>query len=172
MSIKETMLVNYVPTGSQTLLPYLLVEDGTKMLTFLKNAFKATEDHVSHDDAGKVRHATVDIYGSKLMMGQVGGGWKATPCALYFYVRDSDAVHKDAIAAGATQILAPKDQFYGDRHGGVIDPCGNQWWIATHTEDVSNDEIERRGKESRKNPKKKSRGRTVGEQVVRVTKPY
>jgi uncharacterized glyoxalase superfamily protein PhnB len=166
----KTTAVNYVPTGFQTLLPYLLVDDGTKMLTFLKKAFKAKEEHVSHDGAGKVRHATVGIYGSKLMMGQVGGDWKATPSSLYFYVRDCDAVHKDAIAAGATQMMAPTDQFYGDRHGGVIDPCGNQWWIATHKEDVSNDEIERRGTESRKNPKKKSHGHT-GVPIARRTNP-
>jgi len=168
----KTSAVNYVPTGFQTLLPYLLVDDGTKMLDFLKKAFKAKEDHVSHDGTGKVRHATVGIYGSKLMMGQVGGDWKATPSSLYFYVSDCDGVLKDAIAAGATQMMPPTDQFYGDRHGGVIDPCGNQWWIATHKEDVSNDEIERRGKEARKNPKKKSRGRSMGEHIVRSTNPW
>jgi PhnB protein len=162
MPTKKTSFVNYVPTGFQTLLPYLLVDDGTKMLNFLKKAFKAKEDHVSHDDNGKVRHATVEIYGSKLMMGQVGGDWKATPCSLYFYVRDCDAVQKAAIAAGATQIMPPTNQFYGDRHGGVIDPCGNQWWIATHLEDVSNNEIERRGKIARVSTKKRTRGRTGG----------
>ena len=158
----KSSAVNYVPAGFQTLLPYLLVDDGTKMLNFLKKAFKAKLDHVSHDDAGSVRHATVEVYGSKLMMGQVGGDWKAAPCALYFYVKDCDAVHKDAIAAGATQIMPMTDQFYGDRHGGVVDPCGNQWWIATHKEDVSNDEIERRGRIARKIPKKKSRSGSRG----------
>ena len=164
-------MTNYVPNGFQTLLPYLLVDDGTKMLNFLKKAFKAKVDHISHDEAGKVRHATVEVYGSKLMMGQVGGDWKSTPCSLYFYVRDCDAVHKDAVAAGATQIMAPVDQFYGDRHGGVIDPCGNQWWIATHLEDVSNDEIERRGKEARKtSPPKTTRRRSSG--TIKRTKAY
>lgn len=56
----------------------------------------------------------------------------------------ADAVYERALKAGATSIMEPADQFYGDRHGGVTDPFGNQWWIATHIEDVSNEELARR----------------------------
>jgi uncharacterized glyoxalase superfamily protein PhnB len=63
----------------------------------------------------------------------------------YFYVEDADATYQRALDAGATSIMPPADMFYGDRHGGVTDPSGNTWWIATHIEDVSPEELQRRG---------------------------
>jgi PhnB protein len=68
------------------------------------------------------------------------------PTGLLIYVDDADATYQRALAAGATSIMPPSDQFYGDRMGGVTDMCGNQWWIATHIEDVSEEELERRSK--------------------------
>ncbi len=62
------------------------------------------------------------------------------------YVPDTDALYHSALAAGATSIREPADQFYGDRSGGVRDVCGNEWWMATHIEDVSQEEMERRMK--------------------------
>jgi PhnB protein len=67
-----------------------------------------------------------------------------TPVHIYLYVEDVDAVFKQAIAAGAKELLPVKDQFYGDRSGGVTDPFGHIWYIATHKEDVSTEEIKRR----------------------------
>jgi uncharacterized glyoxalase superfamily protein PhnB len=64
------------------------------------------------------------------------------------YVPDVDAVYADAIAAGAASLREPNDQFYGDRMAGVEDAAGNQWWIATHVEDVSPEEMRRRANES------------------------
>jgi PhnB protein len=78
------------------------------------------------------------------MMGEAQGEWRPMPCALYVYLENCDAVYQRALQAGATSIMEPADQFYGDRHGAVKDPCGNLWWIATHIEDVSNEEIARR----------------------------
>ena len=63
---------------------------------------------------------------------------------LHLYVPDTDALYRSALAAGATSIREPADQFYGDRSAGVRDLWGNQWWIATHMEDVSQAEMERR----------------------------
>jgi PhnB protein len=60
------------------------------------------------------------------------------------YVDDADAVYQRALAAGATSVQAPVDQFYGDRSGGVKDAFGNLWWIATHIEDVPPEELQRR----------------------------
>ena len=134
---------HWLPKGHQAVVPYLLVEDGDKMLAFLQNAFGAKIDHVTRD-RGEFRHGSLDVFGCKLMMGQAFGAWKAMPCALYVYVKDCDAAHRAAIAGGAVEIMPPMDMFYGDRHGGVTDPCGNQWWLATHIEDVSNAELERR----------------------------
>jgi uncharacterized glyoxalase superfamily protein PhnB len=66
------------------------------------------------------------------------------PSTLYVYVPNADAVYQRALEAGATSIREMADQFYGDRHGGVKDACGNHWWIATHMEDVSPEELARR----------------------------
>jgi PhnB protein len=66
------------------------------------------------------------------------------PTCIYLYVNDADAVYKRALQAGATSQMAPANQFYGDRHGGVMDPVGNLWWIATHVEDVPPEEVARR----------------------------
>ncbi|MGI0000076.1 MAG: VOC family protein, partial [Nitrososphaeraceae archaeon] len=63
------------------------------------------------------------------------------------YVTDCDAVYKQALEAGATSLMEPKDQFYGDRSGGVKDPCGNHWFIATHKEDLTKDELDKRAED-------------------------
>lgn len=78
------------------------------------------------------------------MMGEPMGEFTAMPTSLYLYVEDADAVYAQALAAGATSVMPPADQFYGDRHGGVRDPNGNIWWIATHIEDVPPEELARR----------------------------
>jgi PhnB protein len=93
---------------------------------------------------GTVGHAEVRIGGSPVMMGEARGPWPAMPCAIYLYVNDTDAVYRRALAAGATSLMEPADQFYGDRNAGVKDPCGNFWWIATHKEDVSPEELQAR----------------------------
>jgi len=145
--LKTSGKVSYIPKGFQSIVPYLLVENGQKMLDFLKTAFHAKEDHVTRDDQGNFRHASLSVLGSMVMMGEVSGEWKAMPCSLYVYVKDCDGAHKAALAAGAKEIMPPMDMFYGDRHGGFYDPCGNQWWLATHFEDLSRTELERRAKE-------------------------
>jgi uncharacterized glyoxalase superfamily protein PhnB len=81
------------------------------------------------------------------MVGQAGGENKPFPAMLYLYVPDVDAVYKQARAAGGTSISEPSTQFYGDRHGAVSDSEGNQWWIATHVEDVPDEEMRRRAEQ-------------------------
>jgi uncharacterized glyoxalase superfamily protein PhnB len=110
----------------------------------LKQAFAAQELGRMARPDGVVMHAEVKIGDSKMMMGEPMGEWKARPCALYLYVEDVDAVYQRAIQAGGTSVTEPSDQFYGDRTGGVIDPSGNYWGIATHVEDVSHEEMEKR----------------------------
>ena len=77
-------------------------------------------------------------------MGEANAQSKPMPTMLYVYVEDVDAVYKRALQAGAKPVRELKDEFYGDRAGGVADPVGNQWWIATHKEDVSSEELRRR----------------------------
>ena len=136
--------VQPIPDGSHTITPYLVVEGVPKLIEFLKQAFGAQElGRMARPDGG-VMHAEVKVGDSKLMMGEPMGDWKAKPCSLYLYVEDVDAVYQRAIQAGGTSVREPSDQFYGDRSGGVIDPCGNYWGIATHIEDVPPEEVTKR----------------------------
>ena len=136
--------VKAIPDDSHTVTPYLVVEGVPKLIEFLKQAFGAQElGRMARPDGG-VMHAEVKIGDSKVMMGEPMGDWKAKPCTLHLYVEDVDAVYQRAIQAGGTSVGEPKDQFYGDRTGGVIDPCGNYWGIGTHIEDVSHEEMAKR----------------------------
>lgn len=138
------MAVKPVPDGFHTVTPYLIVPGIAKLIDFLKQAFGAEETHRSMRPDGTVMHAQVRIGDSFVMMGEPMGQWKAMPAMLHLYVPDVDAWYQRAMRAGATSLREPSDQFYGDRAGGVADPCGNQWWLATHIEDVSPEEIARR----------------------------
>jgi uncharacterized glyoxalase superfamily protein PhnB len=144
---EEIMAVNYKPADHQNVIPYLVIADAAKELEFVTQVFGAKEMHVSRDQ-GRVMHATVKIGDSVVMMGQASQQFVALPAAIYIYVADTDAACKRALAAGAASIMQPADQFYGDRNGGVKDSNGVQWWIATHIEDVSNEELERRASEA------------------------
>ena len=136
--------VQPIPDGSHTVTPYLVAEGIPKLIDFLKQAFGAQElGRMARPDGG-VMHAEMKVGDSKLMMGEPMGDWKAKPCSLYLYVEDVDAVYQRAIQAGGTSVREPSDQFYGDRTGGVTDPCGNYWGIATHVEDVSHEEMAKR----------------------------
>lgn len=133
-----------IPDGFQTANVYLQVDSVAKEIAFLEQAFEGNELHRSVLPDGRVIHAEVKVGNSIVMMGQANETWKPRPCTVYLYVDDVDAVFQRAIAAGAKSLGEPKDQFYGDRSGGVEDPCGNDWWIATHVEDVSYEESDRR----------------------------
>ncbi len=83
---------------------------------------------------------------SIVMMAEPFGEWKSMPASLYLYTEDVDASYKRALEAGAASVSEPADQFYGDRSAGVKDPSGNYWGIATHVEDVSPEEMQKRMK--------------------------
>lgn len=142
------MPTNPVPEGFHTVTPYLVVAGVGGLLEFLKSAFGAREIERHTRPDGVVMHAQVQIGNSRIMMGDPTGqtqDWqKPLAAALYLYVPDCDEVYASAIRAGAQSLREPADMFYGDRHGGVIDAWGNQWWIATHREDVSPEEMRRR----------------------------
>lgn len=141
------MSVKPIPEGYHTVTPYLIVEEAQKFMDFIKKAFDAEIRFVSmHGD--KVGHAEIKIGDSMMMLSQAMESHPAMPTGIYLYVPDTDAVYKKAIEAGATSIMEPADQFYGDRSGGVKDFAGNFWWIGTHIEDVSEDELKRRMKEA------------------------
>jgi uncharacterized glyoxalase superfamily protein PhnB len=138
------MAVKPIPEGYHSITPYLTVPGAAKLLDFLKQAFEAEEIHRMARPDGAIMHAEVRIGDSPVMMGEPMGSCEPMFGSLYLYVPDVDAVYKRALQAGATSTSEPADQFYGDRSAGIKDPVGNQWWIATHKEDVPPEEIARR----------------------------
>jgi uncharacterized glyoxalase superfamily protein PhnB len=139
--------VKPIPDGYHTLTPYLTVHGAARLIDFLKQAFDAKEHSRTARPDGTVAHADLQIGDSRLMVSEATETWKAMPGSIYLYVPDTDATYRRAIEAGATSLMEPADQFYGDRNAGVRDACGNSWWIATHVEDVSPEEMTRREKE-------------------------
>ena len=136
--------VKPIPEGYHTVTPYLTVQGAARLIDFLKNVFDARETERFERPDGTIGHAELRIGDSVVMLGDVQGESKATSSAMYVYVNDADTIYKRALEAGATSVMEPADQFYGDRHGGVKDPAGNYWWIATHIEDVSPEELKKR----------------------------
>ena len=136
-----------IPEGYHTVTPHLIVQGAPKLLDFLKQAFDAKEKYSLTGPDGAIMHAEVKIGDSIVMIGEAMGEWKAMPASIALYTDNADALYKRALEAGATPIREPADQFYGDRSGGVKDPAGNHWWIATHIEDVPPDELKKRAEE-------------------------
>jgi PhnB protein len=134
---------NPVPPGYATVTPYLCVADAAKLIEFLKQAFDAQLLFKMDGPGGRIMHAEMTIGDSRIMLAQPEPG-KETHAMIHLYLPDTDAVYKRALAAGATSVREPADQFYGDRSAGVRDEFGNQWYIATHVEDVSEEEMQRR----------------------------
>jgi len=148
------MPVNPIPEGYHSVTPYLIIRGAADAIEFYKKAFGATELFRFPGPDGKIGHAELQIGNSRIMiadeypdMGYNGpqtlGG---SPIALMIYLADVDAVFNRAVEAGATVKEALQDKFYGDRIGTVIDPFGHRWHLATHQEDVSMEEMERRAK--------------------------
>ena len=138
------MTVQSIPEGYHTVTPYLVVRGVAQLIDFLKQAFAAEELVRMDQPDGTIMHAEVKIGDSRVMMGEASGDVKPMPAMLHLYVEDTDAVYQRALQVGATSLREPEDQFYGDRLGGVGDAFGNQWWLATHIEDVSPEEMARR----------------------------
>lgn len=135
-----------IPDGFHTVTPYLNVEGADAFISFLQQVFDAEQLFRMDAPDGTIGHAQVRIGDSIVMISEKCAEWPASPGSLYLYVPDTDAVYAKALDAGATSVMAPADQFYGDRNAGVRDPYGNVWWIGTHIEDVPPAELERRGK--------------------------
>jgi PhnB protein len=145
-------MVQAIPTGYAGVTSYLIIRDAARALEFYKKAFGATELMRFPGPDGRIGHAEIKIGEGVVMLAdespamghkspQTLGG---TPVSLMFYVPDVDARFANALAAGATVLNPLKDQFYGDRSGTLTDPFGHVWTIATHTEDVSAEEMQRR----------------------------
>ncbi len=144
------MAVKPIPDGYHSVTPYLIVNGAAGLIDFLKEVFGAEVKERMESPDGAIMHAEVVIGDSVVMMGEANENLPPMPTLLYVYVPDCDAVYQRALRAGATSVREPRNEFYGDRSGGVKDICGNQWWIGTHVEDVSPEEMARRAQEASK----------------------
>ena len=139
-----------IPAGYHTVTSYLAVPDAQALIDFVVKVFDAKEREVMRQPDGRIRHAEVQIGDSIVMLGSTSSTFGTATATLYVYVDDADARYQKALDAGATSISQPADQFYGDRHAGVKDPNDISWWIATHFEDVSPEELARRANSAMK----------------------
>ena len=139
------MAVKPIPNGFHTITPHLTVHNAAKLVDFLEKAFGAKKRFppLTRPD-GAIMHVQMEIGDSLIMIGEPMGKNNPIPGNLYLFVQDVDATYQRAIQEGATSLMPPADMFYGDRTGAVLDICGNQWVIATHIEDVSRDEMQKR----------------------------
>ena len=144
------MAVAPIPAGYHSVTPYLIVKDAVKALDFYKRAFGATELLRLDNPDGTIAHGEFKIGDSPVMFAEAMEGYRdpkaigGSPVSFMIYVPDVDRVFARAIAAGATEQRPVADQFYGDRTGTLVDPFGHVWSIATHVEDVSPEEMDRR----------------------------
>jgi PhnB protein len=144
--------VQPIPQGYHAVTPYLYVRNGNAALDYYKKALGATELMRMPDPQGKIMHAEFQIGDSRIMLSdetpergqrspQTLGG---SPMGIHLYVENVDALVKRAVDAGGKLLSPVQDHFYGDRSGQIEDPFGHTWFISTHTEDVSPEEMEQR----------------------------
>ncbi len=150
------MAAKPIPEGYHTLTPYIVVDDAAQAIEFYKRALGATERGKMLGPDGKIAHAELEIGDSLLMLSdpfpqssiktpkELGG----TTAATFMYVEDVDEVVQQVVDAGGTITMPVEDQFWGDRYGKVVDPFGHEWNIATRKEDLTSEEIEKRGAEA------------------------
>lgn len=138
------MAVKAKPDGYHAVTPYLVINGASRLIDFLEEVFDAEEVERMAAPGDRIGHAELRIGDSLVMLGDPHGEHQPMQAMLYVYVDDVDATYQRALAAGATPVQSPADQFYGDRSGGVKDPFGNLWWIATHIEDVPPAQLKRR----------------------------
>jgi uncharacterized glyoxalase superfamily protein PhnB len=120
------------PEGYSTVSPYLIVGGAQAVIDFLREAFDAAELRRYDLPDGSVMHAEVRIGDSVVMIGDAGADWPPAPAHLHVYVADVDAAYRRAVGAGGVSVSEPaQKEGEPDRRGGVRDPGGNTWWIAT-----------------------------------------
>jgi len=146
------MAVKPIPDGYLSVTPDLILNDAAGAIEFYKKAFGAVELMRMPAPGGKIGHAEIRIGDSPIMLSDENPQMNArsarsfggSPITLMVYVENVDALVAQAVAAGGKLVRPVANQFYGDRTGGIDDPYGYRWYLATHIEDVPMDELERR----------------------------
>jgi PhnB protein len=137
-----------VPEGYQSIIPYFVVAEPAALLEFIVAAFGAEPGFTMRSPDGIIQHAEAKIGNCVLMTGRSPA---SRPNTTYMYVPDVDAVYRRAMAApgAAKSLREPTDEWYGDRSAGIEDSQGNQWWLASHLEDLSPEELTARAAKAR-----------------------
>ncbi|MBV8996828.1 MAG: VOC family protein [Pseudonocardiales bacterium] len=149
------MTVDPIPVGYPRVIPYLAVDGAADAIAFYVSVLGARERMRMPGPNGRIGHAELEIGDSVVMLAdaspqggpsprEIGG----SPVTVMVYVPDVDAAYAAAIEAGAQSLIEPKNQFYGDRAAAFTDPFGHRWHIASHVEDVSPEEMDRRMKQA------------------------
>lgn len=146
------MPIQPIPKGLHSITPLLIIRNAKEAIEFYKRAFGATEAARLTGPSGEIVHAELKIGDSSVMIAEENPDWgnfsptalKGSPLVLHLYHQDVDALAERAVAAGAKVVIPVADQFYGDRAGRLLDPFGHLWAVATHKEDVSPEEMQRR----------------------------
>lgn len=149
----DAMAIKPIPDGFHSITPYLIVDGAARAIEFYKKAFGATERYRLPDPSGdRIGHAEIQIGDSIVMLADESPAMKAegphalggSPISILLYVSNVDEVVDRAVAAGATITRPIQNQFYGDRSGGLEDPFGHKWFVASHVEEVSPEEMQKR----------------------------
>jgi uncharacterized glyoxalase superfamily protein PhnB len=136
-----------IPEGFHAITPYLFAQGASRLIEFISAAFEG--ELISHEKRpdGAVMHATMQIGDSMVMLADPTPEFGPMPTSIYLYVTDCDAVYHRALSSGGVSVFPMMTLPSGQRYGAIKDPSGNIWWVATHVEDVTPDEQERRWKQ-------------------------
>ncbi|MGA9286323.1 MAG: VOC family protein [Solirubrobacteraceae bacterium] len=145
-------MVKPIPDNYPQVMPYLIVDGANEAIEFYKGVLGATERMRLEGPDGGIGHAELEIGESVIMLADENPGMNiegpksvgGTPVTIHVYIEDADAAFERAVQAGAKPLRAVEDQFYGDRSGQFEDPYGHRWNVATHVEDISEEEMSRR----------------------------
>jgi PhnB protein len=126
------MAISFKPEGYSTVSPYLIADGAQQVIDFLKRAFGARELRRYDMPDGSIIHAEVRIGDTVVMIGDAGENWPPVSAHLHVYVDNVDTTYHRALEAGGVSVQSPERKGEDpDRRGGVKDPAGNTWWIAT-----------------------------------------
>lgn len=152
-----TKAANYLPSGSQTVTPHLILKNVAGAIEFYKKVFGAQELYRMPMPNGRIMHACIQIGDSRIMFADEmpdrscgvasPESLKGCHATMHIYVPNVGEVFKRAVDAGAKAQMPPQDMFWGDRYGRIVDPFGQSWSIATHIEDITPEEMTKRGAE-------------------------
>ena len=141
---------SYIPAGYNAVIPALAFQGADAAIVWYKNVFGAKEKMRFDNPDKTVAHAELTLGDSVIMISEENPQYNSSPKTLKgnsvnlcIYVPDVDTVIKKAVNEGASLIMPPEDQFYGDRSGRIEDPFGYRWIIATHIKDVSEEEMKK-----------------------------